>query len=118
MALKVYSLGTKILAQKEWILVDTKYEFGKNQSGEIKLIDEVHTPDSSRLWLAATFDERLSQGLAPEMLDKEVIRRWLLDQGFSGYGDVPAVPRSLLIELGKIYLTVAETLTGRPLFAP
>ena len=118
MALKVFSLGTKILAEKNWILVDTKYEFGKNQSGDIKLIDEVHTPDSSRLWHAASYQERLDQGLAPEMLDKEIVRRWLLDHGFSGFGEVPAVPRSLLIELGKIYLAVAETLTSKHLYAP
>jgi phosphoribosylaminoimidazole-succinocarboxamide synthase len=115
MALKTFSIGTKILADKGWILVDTKYEFGKNPSGDIKLIDEVHTPDSSRLWVAATYQEKLSQGSSPDMLDKETVRRWLLEQGFSGYGDVPKVPRSILLELGRTYLTVAETLIGKPL---
>lgn len=118
MALKIFSIGTKVFGEKGWLLVDTKYEFGKNQSGEIKLIDEVHTPDSSRLWLESSYQEKQSQGLVPEMLDKEIVRRWLMEQGFSGYGEVPVVPRSILIELGRVYLSVAETLTGRPLLAP
>lgn len=116
MALKVFSLGTKIFGEKGWLLVDTKYEFGRSQNiQDIKLIDEVHTPDSSRLWVKSSYEERLNRGDSPEMLDKELVRRWLLDQGFSGYGDVPKVPRSLLIELAKTYLQVAETLTGKPL---
>lgn len=118
MALKIFSIGTKVFDEKGWLLVDTKYEFGKNQSGDIKLIDEVHTPDSSRLWLESSYQEKQIQGLVPEMLDKEIVRRWLMEQGFSGYGEVPAVPRSILIELGRVYLSVAETLTGRPLLAP
>jgi phosphoribosylaminoimidazole-succinocarboxamide synthase len=118
MALKVFSLGTKILADKHLMLVDSKYEFGKNQFGEIKLIDEVHTPDSSRLWKQESYTTRFQEGLSPEMLDKEIVRRWLMDQGFSGFGDVPSVPRSLLIDLGRTYLSVAEALTGKPIFAP
>lgn len=116
MALKVFSLGTKIFAEKGWILVDTKYEFGRApNTNEIRLIDELHTPDSSRLWKLDSYENRLNEGLAPEMLDKEIVRRWLLEQGFSGHGDVPAVPRALLLELAKTYLYVAETLTGKPL---
>ena len=115
MALKVFSLGTKIYAEKGWILVDTKYEFGRATDGVIKLIDEVHTPDSSRLWKQDTYASNLAVNLAPDMLDKENVRRWLIDQGFSGYGEVPAVPRGILLDLAKTYLTVAETLIGKPL---
>ena len=116
MALKIFSLGSKIFGEKGWLLVDTKYEFGRSQnSQDIKVIDELHTPDSSRLWIKATYDERLKSGESPEMLDKEIVRRWLLDQGFSGYGEVPRVPRALLMELAKSYLLVAETLMGKPL---
>lgn len=115
MALKVFSLGTKIFSDRGWILVDTKYEFGRTQDGTIKLIDEVHTPDSSRLWESASYEERLAQNQAPIMLDKENVRRWLLEQGFSGYGEVPAVPKSILLELAMTYLDVAEKLTGEPM---
>ena len=115
MALTIFSLGSQLYQDKGWILVDTKYEFGRDQNGDIKLIDEVHTPDSSRLWVKETYDSRFNSGEPPEMLDKENVRRWLLDQGFSGKGDVPAVPKTLLLDLAKSYLTVAETLIGRPL---
>lgn len=115
MALKVFALGTKIYAQKGWLLVDTKYEFGRTADGTIKLIDEVHTPDSSRLWSMSSYQERMRKKELPEMLDKENVRRWLLDHGFSGHGDVPKVPRKILIELAQIYLLVAETLIGKPL---
>jgi phosphoribosylaminoimidazole-succinocarboxamide synthase len=112
MALKVFSIGTRLYAEKGWILVDTKYEFGRGIGGKLKLIDEVHTPDCSRLWIKATYEERVTQGGVPEMLDKENVRRWLLDQGFTGHGPAPHVPRNVLIDLAKVYLHVAETLTG------
>ena len=110
LALKVFSLGARLYGNKGYILVDTKYEFGKDTSGNVTLIDEVHTPDSSRLWIHSNYEERVSSGLAPQMLDKENVRRWLLDKGFTGYGDVPDVPRPVLIDLAKIYLGVAEAL--------
>ena len=115
MAFKVFALGTKIYAEKGWLLADTKYEFGRTAGGTVKLIDEVHTPDSSRLWNMSTYQERMLKNETPEMLDKENVRRWLLDHGFSGHGDVPKVPRKILIELAQIYLLVAETLIGKPL---
>jgi phosphoribosylaminoimidazole-succinocarboxamide synthase len=111
LAFKVFDLGSKIYAERGWILVDTKYEFGKSRDGKIKLIDEVHTPDSSRLWVQESYQERMSSGLSPQMLDKENVRRWLVERGFTGYGDVPEVPREVLLNLVKVYLDVAETLT-------
>ena len=117
MALKVFSLGSKIFADHGWMLVDSKYEFGRGSDGTVKLIDEIHTPDSSRLWDLTTYAAKTSANLEPDMLDKENIRRFLLSQGFSGFGEVPAVPRALLLELATIYLLVAEKLIGRPLLA-
>lgn len=114
MALKVFSVGTRLYGDKGWILVDTKYEFGRGMGGKLKLIDEVHTPDCSRLWVKSSYEERFASGQTPEMLDKENVRRWLLDKGFSGHGDIPDVPHSVLIDLAKIYLHVAESLTGQP----
>jgi len=118
MALKVFSIGSQIFADRGWILADSKYEFGRSSDGAIKVIDEIHTPDSSRLWDLATYSAKVSGQMEPEMLDKENIRRYLMQHGFTGFGEVPAVPRALLLELATTYLAVAEKLTGRPLLAP
>jgi phosphoribosylaminoimidazole-succinocarboxamide synthase len=115
MSLSLFSLGQEVYARAGWILVDTKYEFGKDANGQICLIDEAHTPDSSRLWVQESYATRLSAGLAPEMLDKENIRRYLLSQNFAGHGDVPKVPTSQLIQLGETYLHVAEKLLNKEL---
>ena len=114
-ALKVFSIGSRLYAERGWILVDTKYEFGKNLKGQLKLIDEVHTPDCSRLWVKETYESRIKSGLVPEMLDKENVRRWLLDAGFNGSGPVPEVPRTVLLDLATTYLKVAETLCSGPI---
>ncbi len=117
MALELFRFGQEKYAEKGWILVDTKYEFGRDASGQIRVIDEMHTPDSSRLWLQASYAQQLARGEAPEMLDKETVRRYLLEQGFSGHGAVPHVPAIKLISLAETYLHVAETLSGRPLLS-
>lgn len=117
MALKLFRFGQEKYAEKGWILVDTKYEFGKDPQGQIRVIDEVHTPDSSRLWVQASYRQQLSRGEAPEMLDKENVRRYLMDQGFSGQGTVPRVPVSKLVALAETYLKVAETLIGTTLMS-
>jgi phosphoribosylaminoimidazole-succinocarboxamide synthase len=114
MALTLFAHGQKVYREVGWILVDTKYEFGRTPDGKIIVIDEIHTPDSSRLWQASTYETRVANGEAPEMLDKENVRRWLIEHGFSGEGKVPAVPTHVLLDLAKVYLHVAETLTGRP----
>ena len=115
MAFSLFELGQKVYLEKGWILVDTKYEFGLSQDGSIKVIDEVHTPDSSRLWEEKSYLQALSSNNAPKMLDKENVRRYLISQGFSGEGEVPVVPRADLVALAKIYLDVAEGLIGKEL---
>lgn len=115
MALKLFAHGQKVFAEKGWLLVDTKYEMGRASDGTILVIDEIHTPDSSRLWTASTYASQLAAGDAPEMLDKETVRRWLIDQGFTGEGRVPVVPVERLLDLAALYLHVAETLTGKTL---
>jgi phosphoribosylaminoimidazole-succinocarboxamide synthase len=112
-ALKVFNLGTEIYGKLGWILVDTKYEFGRTDENEIIIIDEVHTPDSSRLWVQETYVQKTESGEAPEMLDKENVRRYLMSKGYSGEGDVPEVPAEQLVSLAKVYLTVAEKLRGK-----
>lgn len=117
MTLALFHHGQKVFRRFGWLLVDTKYEFGRTQDGRIIVIDEVHTPDSSRLWQENTYAARLSGGEAPEMLDKENVRRYLLKQGFSGDGPVPTVPVQTLVDLAETYLHVAETLIGAPLMS-
>lgn len=112
MALTLFAHGQKVYRNVGWLLVDTKYEFGRTADGTITVIDEIHTPDSSRLWQASTYEERVGCGAAPEMLDKENVRRWLMDHGYRGEGQVPEVPCDVLLSLAKVYLHVAETLTG------
>jgi len=117
MALQVFQLGTEVNARQGWILVDTKYEFGRGADGEVRIIDEVHTPDSSRFWVSATYKQRVAAGQAPEMLDKENVRRWLMQNGYKGEGPVPNVPADVLLSLGETYLKVAEALIGEPVLA-
>ena len=96
------------------ILVDTKYEFGLAADGELLLIDEVHTPDSSRYWVAATYDERLAAGEEPESLDKEVVRRAFADAGYRGDGEPPAVPDDVWTATSTRYIDAYQRLTGLP----
>ncbi|MBC7658360.1 MAG: phosphoribosylaminoimidazolesuccinocarboxamide synthase [Chitinophagaceae bacterium] len=115
LALKLFAFGQKVYAEKGWILVDTKYEFGRDSSGQICVIDEIHTPDSSRLWVRDSYETLVARGDTPEMLDKETVRRYLMSQGFSGQGDVPRVPVKNIVELAQTYLVVAEKLRGEPI---
>ncbi len=110
-ALKLFDLGQKRFSEIGWLLVDTKYEFGRDSDGNIVIIDEVHTPDSSRLWRKSTYADNQAKGKAPEMFDKEIVRRYLIENGFSGEGTPPQVPTELLIELASRYLQVTEDLT-------
>lgn len=117
MAKTLFAFGSELLGSKGWILADTKYEFGRDAKGEILVIDEVHTPDSSRMWERHSYQSRLDQGLEPTMLDKENVRRYLMAQGFSGHGEVPVVPAPHLLDLAMTYLDVAEKLTGKTIAA-
>jgi phosphoribosylaminoimidazole-succinocarboxamide synthase len=96
------------------VLVDTKYEFGVTDDGELLLIDEVHTPDSSRYWVAATYEERLAAGEEPESLDKEVVRRAFIEAGYAGDGEPPAVPADVWTATSARYVDAYERLTGLP----
>lgn len=99
---------------KDLILVDTKFEFGVNENGEILLVDEVLTMDSSRWWVKESYPDLFSQGLEPEMLDKENVRRWLMEQGFMGEGTPPEIPENELMSLRAKYIKAYEMITGQP----
>jgi phosphoribosylaminoimidazole-succinocarboxamide synthase len=116
-SLALFALGQKIYGEKNWLLVDTKYEFGFTEDGKIKLIDEIHTPDSSRFWVKDSYADRLGKGEMPVMFDKEIVRRYLIDKGFSGEGKIPEVEGKVLIDLCSAYLDVAEDIVGAELLA-
>ncbi len=116
-ALAVYMEGQAIAARGGLILVDTKYEFGLTDDGEVVLIDEVHTPDSSRFWRADSYQERFTAGEEPENFDKEFIRLWYAERGYRGDGEPPAWDIDLAVMASRRYIAVYEMLTGRS-FAP
>jgi phosphoribosylaminoimidazole-succinocarboxamide synthase len=113
-AIEVFKRGQEIALSKGLILVDTKYEFGLDENGKLTLIDEVHTPDSSRYWKADTYEERFSKGLDPEFFDKEFLRLWFKDN-CDPYKDevLPKAPDELVAELSRRYIEIYETITGK-----
>jgi phosphoribosylaminoimidazole-succinocarboxamide synthase len=94
------------------ILVDTKYEFGIAPDGSVLLIDEVHTPDSSRFWRAQTYAEKFSAGREPENFDKEFVRMAYTEHGYRGDGEPPVLPDELWASASERYITIYEILTG------
>jgi phosphoribosylaminoimidazole-succinocarboxamide synthase len=114
MALALFAYGQKVSAERGLILVDTKYEFGKTPDGRIVVIDEIHTPDSSRFWFTSSYDERFKADQDPESFDKEYVRRWLVERGFKGDGPIPSIPDEVKIEAIRRYARAVETLTGKP----
>jgi phosphoribosylaminoimidazole-succinocarboxamide synthase len=117
LAMKLFAAGQHLCAERGLILVDTKYEFGRTKDGQLVVIDEVHTPDSSRFWKSATYDERFRAGQDPEPLDKDFVRRWYLGQGYKGDGPAPAMPDEVRIGAAERYIAAYEQITGQP-FAP
>eukprot|EP00892_Ulva_mutabilis_P000925 jgi/Ulvmu1/10833/UM007_0007.1 len=112
-ALRLFAFGQETAASRGLLLVDTKYEFGRDADGNVLLIDEVHTPDSSRYWLADTYEERFAAGQEPQNIDKEFLRLWFR-QNCDPYGDenLPEAPSSLVAELSKRYIYLFERITG------
>ncbi len=111
-ALELFARGQEIARQAGLILADTKYEFGTTPAGELLLIDEVHTPDSSRYWVADTYEQRLSANEEPESLDKEVVRRALIDAGYDGDGAPPELASEVWEATSLRYIDAYERLTG------
>jgi phosphoribosylaminoimidazole-succinocarboxamide synthase len=116
-ALALFDAGSKICAERGLLLVDTKYELGKTPDGEIVVIDEMHTPDSSRFWDASTYDERLREGRDPDALDKDFVRRWYAERGYRGDGPPPPMPDEIRIGAALRYAEAYERITGTP-FVP
>jgi phosphoribosylaminoimidazole-succinocarboxamide synthase len=111
-ALALFTRGQQIAQRSGLILVDTKYEFGRAPDGTIMVIDEVHTPDSSRFWKADSYEARFAIGEEPENFDKEFIRLAFAERGYRGEGDIPTVPDTLWVAASQRYITIYELLTG------
>jgi phosphoribosylaminoimidazole-succinocarboxamide synthase len=117
LATKLFAAGQKICAERGLILVDTKYEFGRDKGGNLIAIDEIHTPDSSRFWQAESYDARFRAGKDPEPLDKDFVRRWYIEQGYKGDGAPPPMPDEVRIAAAERYIAAYEQITGEP-FVP
>ena len=111
-ALALFERGVDIGAAAGLILADTKYEFGLSPEGDLLLIDEVHTPDSSRWWIADSLDARLAAGDEPESLDKEFVRRAYADLGYTGQGNPPELDPSIWSATSSRYIDMFERITG------
>jgi len=111
---KLFQRGTEIAAQRGLILVDTKYEFGKTKEGKIVLIDEIHTPDSSRYFYADGYQERQDKGENQKQLSKEFVRQWLIENGFQGKENqqIPAMNDEKITEISNRYIELYEQITG------
>ena len=114
LVMKLFAEGQRHCAERGLILVDTKYELGKTPDGDVIVIDEIHTPDSSRFWFAESYERRFASKLPPESFDKEHVRRWLADQGFTGDGPLPKIPDEVKIEAMVRYTAACEAIVGLP----
>jgi len=114
-ALKLFRRGTEMAAEQGLLLVDTKYEFGRSQDGDLLLIDEVHTPDSSRYYYQDGYEERLKRGEPQRQLSKEFVREWLMDHGFQGRADdkMPDMTDAFRTKVTKRYVELYEKVTGQ-----
>ena len=112
-ALAVFKQGQEVARKAGMILVDTKYEFGCAEDGRIVLIDEIHTPDSSRFWKADTYEDRFAAVEDPENFDKEFVRLAYAEKGYRGDGEIPSMPDELWTAASERYIQIYEMLTGK-----
>lgn len=117
-ALALFARGQALAAERGLILADTKYEFGLDADGRIVLADEIHTPDSSRFWKAATYEARLAAGERPDSFDKDFVRAWVA-QRCDPYADaIPEIPAELIQQTSDVYIEAFETITGQAFQRP
>ncbi len=113
-AMKLFTRGQELALQRGLILVDTKYEFGIDDAGQVILVDEIHTPDSSRYWQADSYEARIAAGQEPQNFDKEFLRLWFRDH-CDPYKDevLPEAPADMVVELASRYIQIYEQITGQ-----
>ena len=112
-ALKLFARGQEMAAERGLILVDTKYEFGTDADGTIILADEIHTPDSSRYWIAESYEDSFAKGTRPGSFDKDFVRAWVAERCDPYKDEIPSIPMSLIEETSKVYIHAFEAITGQ-----
>ncbi|HXP74894.1 MAG TPA: phosphoribosylaminoimidazolesuccinocarboxamide synthase [Stellaceae bacterium] len=117
-ALALFARGREMAAKRGLILVDTKYEFGLDKDGRIILADEIHTPDSSRYWFAASYPSRFEAGERPESFDKDFVRSWVAERCDPYKDEIPEIPREMVLETARVYISAYEQITGRAFDLP
>ena len=117
-ALALFARGRDIARQRGLILVDTKYEFGVDPAGKVTLADEIHTPDSSRYWFLESYERRFRAGERPESFDKDIVRNWVAARCDPYREPMPEIPREVILEAARVYVSVFETITGKDLPLP
>jgi phosphoribosylaminoimidazole-succinocarboxamide synthase len=113
-ALALFARGQQMAAARGLILVDTKYEFGTDAEGRIMLADEIHTPDSSRYWLAAGYQTALAAGSRPPSFDKDVIRAWVVARCDPYKDPIPDIPADMIAQTAQVYIDAFQAITGQP----
>ena len=113
-ALALFAFGQARAAERGLILADTKYEFGVDETGAITLADEIHTPDSSRFWRAATYDARFEAGQTPESFDKDNVRAWVAERCDPYKDDIPEIPMDVIMKTSDAYVEAYRLITGQP----
>lgn len=117
-ALKLFARGQQLAAERGLILADTKYEFGTDAEGRIILADEIHTPDSSRYWIAGSYLERFAKGEKPESFDKDFVRNWVAARCDPYNEPIPEIPDELIEQTSQVYIKAFETITGKAFERP
>jgi phosphoribosylaminoimidazole-succinocarboxamide synthase len=117
-ALALFARGAELAAARGLILVDTKYEFGTDSNGRIVLADEIHTPDSSRYWLADSYPRLYAAGDKPQSFDKDVVRNWVAARCDPYSEPVPDIPQDVVLKTAAVYIDAFEAITGQPFPLP
>jgi phosphoribosylaminoimidazole-succinocarboxamide synthase len=118
LALGLFARGREMAQKRGLILVDTKYEFGFDPAGQIILADEIHTPDSSRYWFAESYPHRYEAGERPESFDKDFVRTWVTARCDPYKDEIPEIPREVVLETARVYISAYERITGRAFELP
>jgi phosphoribosylaminoimidazole-succinocarboxamide synthase len=113
-ALALFARGQEIARKRGLILVDTKYEFGTDENGAIILADEIHTPDSSRYWLADSYQDSFERGARPASFDKDFVRAWVTERCDPYKDEIPEIPLDLIEQTSKVYIRAYEAITATP----
>ena len=117
-SLTLYARGCELAATRGLILADTKYEFGLDADGRIVLADEIHTPDSSRFWRSATYEDRFAKGERPDSFDKDFVRSWVAARCDPYKDPIPEIPEEVILATSDVYIEAFETITGLPFEKP